>query len=425
MSSSETMKTNEPLTQAVSTVKVSKAYLWGLGLAQLGLFIALLSPVYVSMQLKAQALDPSNATSIIGAVLPIGALGALFANPLAGALSDRTRTRWGRRRPWLIGGTVGLLVGLAIVAYAPNTFTMAIGWLVCQVAANATLSTLTASFADNVPEFQRGRASTVIALAQNGAVLFGTYLAVLFAFNLPVLFIAPGVLAIILVVVYTIVCRDELPTVPIKRFTFLNIIGSFWTNPIKNQDFAWAWWSRFLIIFSTFMFTTYRLFYMQHQIGLKTQSATEAVAFGVLLYTIALVVSASFSGPLSDRLHQRKIFVGGSTFLTAVGLVLLAHTSTLGWFYVAEIIMGFAYGIYSSIDNALVVDVLPNADKPGKDLGVINIANALPQSLAPAFAALLLGIGSATGTNYTLMLWGAGIAAVIGALCVIPIKKVR
>lgn len=87
--------------------------------------------------------------------------------------------------------------------------------------------------------------------------------------------------------------------------------------------------------------------------------------------------------------------------------------------------MGFAYGIYASIDTALVVDVLPNADKPGKDLGVINIANALPQSLAPAFAGLLLGIGSAAGQNYTLMLWGAGIIGIVGALAVIPIKRVR
>ncbi|ROQ39735.1 Na+/melibiose symporter-like transporter [Frondihabitans sp. PhB188] len=427
MSTPEATKIPDPLTQAVSTVAVSKLYLWGLGLAQFGIFVALLSPVYVSMQLKAQELAPTEAaaTAMIASVLPIGALGALFANPLAGALSDRTRTRWGRRRPWLLGGSIVFIVGLAVVAYAQGTGQLIVGWLICQVAANATYSTLTASFADNVPQFQRGRASSIISLAQNGAVLFGTYLAVFFAFNLPVLFIAPGFLALALVIVYAFVARDELPTAPIKKFTFLNIISSFWTNPIKNPDFAFAWWSRFLIIFATFMFTTYRLFYMQHQIGLGKQQAVEAVAFGVLLYTIALIASTAVSGWLSDKLGRRKIFVGGSTALFAVGLIILAHTSTLGAFYLAEVIMGFAYGIYASIDTALVVDVLPNADKPGKDLGVINIANALPQSLAPAFAGLLLGIGSAAGQNYTLMLWGAGIIGIVGALAVIPIKRVR
>jgi MFS family permease len=357
------------VTQPVSTVKVGPGYQVALFLGQFGLFVALMAPVMVSMQLKAQELDPSRPAAIIGAVLPIGALGALITNPLAGALSDRTRTRWGRRRPWMVVGTLVFLVALVWIAFSSSQLELTFAWLLAQVAANATLSTLTASFADNVPEFQRGRSSSVIALAQNIAILAGTYLSVFFVSNLPVLFIAPGVLAVILILVYAFVARDELPEYRLKRFTFLNLIGSFWTNPIKNPDFAWAWWSRFLIIFATFMFTTFRLLYMQDVIGLHTQQATEAVAFGVLIYTIALLVGAAFSGWLSDRLRRRKVFVGGSTALFAVGLVVLAHASDVGHFYVAEVIMGFAYGIYSAIDTALVVDVLPNADRPGKDLG--------------------------------------------------------
>ncbi|WP_139196630.1 MFS transporter, partial [Curtobacterium sp. MMLR14_014] len=126
-----------------------------------------------------------------------------------------------------------------------------------------------------------------------------------------------------------------------------------------------------------FMFTTYRLLYMEQHLGIESaKEATAAVAFGVLLYTIALLVSAALSGWASDKLGRRKVFVGGSTAMFAVGLIVLAHADTVNGFYVAEVIMGFAYGIYSAIDTALVVDVLPNADRPGKDLGVINIANA-------------------------------------------------
>jgi MFS family permease len=174
------------------------------------------------------------------------------------------------------------------------------------------------------------------------------------------------------------------------------------------------------------MFTTYRLLYMQEHIGIEdAKQATEAVAFGVLLYTIALLVSAALSGWASDKLGRRKVFVGGSTALFAVGLVVLAHAETVNGFYVAEVIMGFAYGIYSAIDTALVVDVLPNADRPGKDLGVINIANALPQSLAPAISLFFLSIGSSHADNYVLMCWAAGVVALLGALVVIPIKRVR
>ncbi len=412
----------EGLTQSVSTVRVGPKYMWALSLAQFGLFAALLTPVFVSMSIKAQELNPTSPETIVGSVLPFGALGALFANPLFGAISDRTRTRWGRRRPWMVGGVVVFLGALVWLAASPDVLQLTLAWVLAQVSANAVLATLTASFADNVPEFQRGKASSVIALAQNTAILAGLYLAVYLVGNLPLLFIAPGVLAVVVILVYSVIARDELPATT-KPFSWLTLIASFWTNPIKHPDFGLAWWGRFLITFGTFMFTTYRVLYMQERIGLPQAEAVSVVAFGVLLYTVALMVSASISGWVSDRIRRRKVFVWGSTALTAVGLVILAHVDSVGGFYFAEIVLGFAFGIYAAIDTALVVDVLPDPERPGKDLGVINIANALPQSLAPAAGLFLLGIGG--GQNYTLMLWGAGVAVLLGALVILPIKKVR
>lgn len=414
-----------PLTSPVSTERVSAGFIAALGFAQFGIFVALLAPVFVSMSLKAQEINPADPAAVLGTVLPIGALGALFANPLAGALSDRTRTRWGRRRPWLIGGVVFFFVGLIVMAVSTNIGVLMLGWLICQVASNATTAALFASFADNVPQEQRGRASGILAVAQNVAILAGIYLAVPLSGNLPVLFVAPGILAVISIVVFAIVTKDQLPDYPLKPLTFLNVIGSFWTNPFKNPDFGFAWWSRFLITLATFMFTTYRLLYMQDHLGLSVADATAAVAFGVLLYTLVLLVASWGAGWLSDKVGRRKIFVGGSTALFAVGLIVLAHADSVAMFYVAEIIMGFAYGIYGAVDNALIVDVLPHADRPGKDLGVINIANALPQSLAPALGLAMLGFAVSDNQNYTALLWGAGVVALLGAVAIIPIKRVR
>lgn len=412
-----------PYTVAVSTEPVGKKYLTGLFLAQFGMFFAILSPVVVSLQLKAAAMNPEHPELVIGSVLPIGALGALIANPLFGALSDRTRTRWGRRRPWMLGGAIGLTIGLAWVSLSTSTLMLTFAWLFCQLASNAAYAALVASLADNVPEHQRGRASSVLALAQNVSILAGTYLAVFLVANLPLLFIVPGIVAIVLVIVYVVITPDRVPDQPVKPFSFLQVVNTFWTNPIKHPDFGFAWWSRFLITMATFMFTTYRLLYMEKHIGLDPKDATGAVAFGVLLYTIALFISLTASGWLSDKLHRRKVFVAGSTALTAVGLVVLAHADTVSTFYVAEVILGFAYGIYAAVDTALTIDVLPDPAHPGKDLGVINIANSLPQSLAPAFGVFLIGL--AGGDNYTALLWGAGIIALVGAVVVLPIKKVR
>ncbi|MGW9111675.1 MFS transporter [Microbacterium sp. NPDC055683] len=421
------MSTNvpaHPYTTAVPSRPLSRWYIPALGLAQFGIFVAILSPVIVSMQLKAQQLDPDDPASLIGVVLPIGALGALIGNPVFGALSDRTRTRWGRRRPWLLGGIVALALGLVLVSLSTDVVTLTLSWLLCQLASNAASAALIASFADNVPVEQRGRASSTLALAQNVSILAGVYGAVLLVDNLPVLFMVPGLIGVALVVVYVLATPDVLPETAPRPFSLPQILGTFWTNPLRHPDFGFAWWSRFLITFANFMFTTYRLLYMQDHVGLSSQEAVGAIATGVLLYTIALMAAAAVAGWLSDRLGRRKIFVGGSTALLGVGFVILALGDTVAVFYVAEIVLGFAYGVYAAVDTALVVDVLPDPDKPGKDLGVINVANSLPQSLAPAAGLVLLGVGGGTD-NYIALLVGASVVALIGALVVIPIKKVR
>ncbi|MDT0321949.1 MFS transporter [Streptomyces millisiae] len=402
---------------------VRTSYITALGVAQFGIFVAILSPVFVSMQLKAEELNPDDPAAVIGIVLPIGAIGALIGNPLFGALSDATRTRWGRRKPWLLGGIVALLAGLAAIAASTNVLTLTIAWLFCQLGSNAAFAALIASFADNVPEAQRARVSSAIAVAQNVSVLAGTYGAVLLVDNLPVLFIAPGVLGVACVIGYVLVTPDRLPETPAKPLALPQILGAFWTNPVAHPDFALVWLSRFCLIFANFMFTTYRLLYMQDHIGLGENDAVAAVANGVLFYTIALLVGTALAGWLSDRLRRRKIFVAGSTLLFGIGLVILAFTDSMTTFYLAEIIMGFAYGIYSAVDTALVVDVLPDPEKPGKDLGVFNIASSLPQSLAPALGLLLLGFGG--GDNYPVLLWGAGVIAAIGAAAIVPIRGVR
>lgn len=191
--------------------RVGIAYFVGMFLAQFGICAALITPVMVTMQLKAQEISPENPAAVIGAVLPVGAIGALVANPLAGALSDRTRTRWGRRRPWLVGGIVGLTLALVGVALSTSVLALTVFWLIAQVVANATLAALVASFADNVPSVQRGRGSSIINIGQNVAILAGTYLSVGLVDHLAILFIAPGVLGIVLVAIYAAVSRDELP----------------------------------------------------------------------------------------------------------------------------------------------------------------------------------------------------------------------
>ncbi|MDU0347301.1 MFS transporter [Actinomyces sp. MRS3W] len=413
---------------APPTKEVGPFFIASYVLAQLFFFVALMGPAVVSIQTKAMAMFPKDSAAqadAVSVIAGLGALGAVFANVIFGQISDRTMWRWGRRRPWLVIGILGMTVGLAIMGLTNTVPAVAAGWLIAQIGANAALAPFVAVLSDQVPEFQRARISSMISIAQNLAILIATYLSNGLRHNLEVLYIAPAIPAILFMVWFAFVLPDkQLPVTPPK----LNLVGllkTFWVNPIKYPDYGLAWAGRFLITLASFSFTTYRLMYLVHRVSLTEDQAHDVMATSVLIYTVTLMTASFIGGQLSDRLHRRKIFVILASILFGIGTAMLAHTTTVSGFYMVEAVMGLAYGIYISVDLALVVDVLPNPDNAGKELGVFNIANALPQSLAPFMAPFFLGIGSVEKMNYPALCYFAGICAVLGGIATIFIKKVR
>src|SRR4051812_47196357 len=411
---------------AEPTKPVTWKYTAALVFAQFVFFVALLGPAIVGIGIKVQQIVPEDQkTSALGTIAGFGALFAVIGNVLFGRFSDRTTSRFGRRRPWIVGGTVVMTLAFLIMALGTNVAVVAAGWCLAQLGANATLAPFIATIADQVPRLQRGSVSALLGIAQNVGVLGGTYVAQLFQHQLVIMFVGPAILSIGAMFLFAVILPDQrLPERP-PRMNLREWVTTFWLNPLKYPDFAYAWWSRFLIVLATFMFTTFRLFFLQDRLGLSKDQAPAAVTIGVLIYTLALVASGWVAGRISDRTGRRKFLVAGSTLLFGVGIVALAHVTSVSQFYMVEAVMGVAYGIYVGVDLALVVDVLPNPDDSGKDLGVFNMANALPQTVAPVFGAALLAVSSVDNQNYTLLLYTAGVAALLGALIVLPIKKVR
>lgn len=408
------------------TEPVGPRYVAALLLAQFVFFVALLGPAIIGIAVKVQTIVPeAEKTSATGLVFGVGALFAVIGNVLFGRLSDRTTSRFGRRRPWIVGGTIVMTLAFAVIALGQTVPVVTAGWCLAQLGANATLAPFIATIADQVPRSQRGSVSALLGIAQNVGILGGTYVAQVFADQMVVLFVVPSIFAIGAMLLFAFVLPDQRLTVRPPSMTIREWVTTFWLNPLKHPDFALAWWSRFLITLATFMFTAFRLFYLQDELNLSIDDAPAAVTIGVLIYTVALISSGWIAGKISDRTGRRKFLVAGSTLLFGVGIVMLAHVSTVTGFYVVEAVLGVAYGIYVGVDLALVVDVLPNPDDSGKDLGVFNMANALPQTVAPVFGATLLAIGSAENQNYDLLLYTAGAAALLGALVVLPIRKVR
>ncbi|MFH5824757.1 MFS transporter [Georgenia sp. AZ-5] len=411
--------------EIVPTEKAPRRVVVLMALAQFGLFVALLAPVTVSLALKVQTLVPaSQAAGALGMVLSVAAFMALVANPVIGRLSDRTASRWGRRRPWMVAGSAVFLLGLATVALAGAVPMVLVGCLLSQLGGNMILAPLLTTIADQVPRSQRGSVSANVGVMQNLGILAAAYVASWFVSNMLLLFVVPAAFAILTVLAYCVVLPDRQVRVHPDTDGWKALLRTFWVDPRRHPDFAWAWWSRFLVQLTAFLFITFRLFFLQTRVELPTEEAVQAITTGVLIYTAAVVVTAKVGGWLSDRLQRRKVFVIVATLLFALGTYLLVHVDSVSSFYAIEALMGAGFGMYYAVDMALVCDVLPNPDDAAKDLGVMNIANALPQSLAGVLGGFLLNVGS-EGTNYTLLFLVAGIIGLLGAAAIVPIKKVR
>lgn len=405
------------------TTPVSGGWIARLGLAGVGMCAGWFGPIQVLLGLQAAALTPDHKEATLSLVTGVGALVSTLANPLAGALSDRTTSRLGRRVPWIMGGTVLGAVGLTLLAFADTIPLMILAWCLVQAGLNGTLAALTAAVPDLVPVEQRGLVSGVVGMTQTLGIVAGTAVATLVAgvrgayLVLAVLVIA-AVLPFVLRSVDRPLPRGHLPQMGVGAF-----FRGFWISPRQHPDFAWAWATRFLATIANSICTLYLLFFLTDAV--RVDNPELSVLILTLLYAVVLIISAIVAGIWSDRLGVRKPFVIVSGLIMSGAAVLLAFIQTWPATLVGAVILGIGYGIYLAVDFALITQVLPRAGDRARDLGVINIANALPQVLAPAIAGPII---TWFATHHT---HAAGyralylLAAVIGITASLLIRKIR
>ena len=168
--------------------------------------------------------------------------------------------------------------------------------------------------------------------------------------------------------------------------------------------------------------TTYQAYYLLEKLGSAEADVPRQIFLGTLVQSLGVVVAAPLGGRLSDRTGRRKIFVLTASTIYGLALFVIALAGDVNGFLVGMAIAGLGFGMYMAVDLALVADVLPDKANAAKDLGVLNIAGALPSSIAPAIAPVILAISSGSyGVLYAI----AGLCAIIGAFAILPVKGVR
>jgi MFS family permease len=276
---------------------------------------------------------------------------------------------------------------------------------------------------DQVPVAQRGLVSGVLGVCMPVASVTGTYVVQLFTGNQIAMFLAPCAIGGTFILLFAVTLKDRRLAKDDKpSWSLRELLATFYVNPRSSPDFAWAFASRFMFVMAYAFLTTYQAYYLLKKIGSAQDDVPHQIFLGTLTQSVVLVVASLVGGKLSDRTGRRKIFVAAASIVYGIALFVVALASSFNGFLVGMAIGGLGFGMYMAVDLALVADVLPNKDSTAKDLGVLNIAGALPFSVAPAVAPAILAIG---GGSYGVLYAFAGVCAVIGAFAILPVRRVR
>ncbi|HCX85526.1 MAG TPA: hypothetical protein DHV14_10430 [Micrococcales bacterium] len=392
-------------------------------IAAVGMYVMAMS-LGTALSLRVAGVAPETKDLLYSRIVSVGALLMLVVIPVAGALSDRTVSRFGRRRPWILGCLVVSLAAAVVVGTSANPLALGAAYVIAVVAMQAGFNAYAVIPVEAVPDQMRARVMGVMGLFGALAYSAGTYLTGALVTRPLLLMTVPILLALFTSIPLLALYRDpakrrsEVPALDLKEMA-----AGFVVNPRKHPDFGWTWLARLLAGIAMAALLTYFVYFLIDGLGVPL---TEVGSKAGLLTLISAPVSIIFftgSGWLSDKIGRRKPFVAAAAVIMGAGLVIGAMSHSFAMFVVAWLVFAVGQAMYLTVDLALCASVLPNRSDAGKDMAVFGLALNIPNILVPAVAPAILAIGG--GGNYPLLWLIAAALCVLGAGIMPLIRGVR
>lgn len=391
--------------------------------AWLGIWMAQLTPVQLLLpvQVEAQLTTDDWVQKVLafGIISGIAGVCALIAYPLTGALSDRTTSRFGRRRPWIAGGALLFGASLGILGLQTSLVGVGVFWSLALTGFCVLTAALTATISDQVPVNQRGFVSGWISAPQAIGTILGLVLVTALIVDQALGYLALAVLLVLLVVPFLLLVKD--PVLPAAdRLTWSSFLEGFWISPRRYPDFGWTLLSRILVNLGNALGTTLLLYFIMFGLD-RPDTALDDLFNLTIVYLITFIIAALGFGRLSDVMRRRKPFVYAAAYLQGLAALLLAFVPDISIAMVGAGLLGLGYGCFMAVDQALATQVLPSSHTRGKDLGIMNIATAVPQAVAPLLGSVVVALlGGFTG-----LFIASAVFAALGGLTVIRVKSVK
>ena len=374
----------------------------------------------IFLAIQVQNIDPNGSAGALALIVGIGAIGAMVAAPVVGALTDRTRTRWGGRVPWMLVGAAASLVLSVLFAFSTSIAELVVYWFLLQVATNFILTPVSVHIPERVPLVRRGLFSAAMGFAQTAGGVIGQSFGAMFSSIIPVGYIVVGVLLMLAVVLFAIVNRRSNLGESKPRLDVVAILKTFWVSPRRHPNFAWAFAGRFLLMVGYFPLSAYTLYILQSYVGLGKEAVALVPAVG-LANLLGTLIGTPIAGILADRLKAVKPLIFAASIILVIAFAIPMASPTVPAMLAYGFLSGMGLGSYMSVDYVLITQVLPSAEDAGKDLGIINITTTLPQTIGVAVGGTIVTVFA----GYFALFPVAIVLVIAGAVLLFLVRRVR
>ncbi|MFJ9085512.1 MFS transporter [Streptomyces sp. NPDC102384] len=367
-----------------------------------------------------EAARASHLSTITG----VGAVAMMIVQPVVGLLSDRTRSRWGRRAPWIAAGAVLGAALMLAVRYSTGIGLLVAFWALVQLGMNAAQGSLNTTVPDRIPENKLGTASALSGIGTVLGVLIGAVGAGALFDVMGLDSYYPFALALaVMGLLFVLVAKDRSSVdLHVPDTNWAGLLKSY-LIPLRSADFRWVWFAGLMVMLSYGASNAFNLYMLQSYIqpALSAAEATRLVPVLAIVVLPGTVVSMLVTGRWSDRIGRRKPFVIGASALFAASMAVPLVWPALPALFIQNIVGGLGAGCYLAVDRALLIDVLPDREAAGRDLGIGATGINLGQAVGPVVAGQLVALTGGYGSVWVLSL----LAALTGAVAIARVRKVR
>ena len=407
---------------------VSRSYIFWLMLASFGASMAMMVPLSYGIAVRIAELAPGH-EEVLGYITGTAQVIYLVLSPMIGIWSDRTRSRFGRRSPFIFLGVVIGLAGLVVMGLAPNLLIVGAGWVLGMSGWSIAGAAIQNIQADKLPERQRGKVSALTGLMTQIAPVLGIGVAYAVSSSTLLVFVVPGVIGAVLLALLPLIKPEgssrELPVG--ASVTVRELIAGYGFNIRKYPDFAWNWLGRFVFFIGLYFNTTFGTFFYAQRLDLEVRDVAGVVATIGMLGVVAAAGGALLGGFLSDKLQRRRLFVMISALLFVAGALTEATSWSLAQLIIGAVLMQLAIAVFATVDQAIIFAIIPERAETGRYMAIVAFAQKIPSAVAPLIASVVITIGAVADVkNYTLLyLIGAVFALVGGLIVFLKVKAVR